>query len=292
MPRAAVKFPSDAPPVEASSRSNPSSAASACASLKEADGSTQALHGRAVDAAGEFKRAALVLWLEGGEFALDARAVGLAGDAHVDFSPGMGGNDIHFGAAAGHAHADSEAALQVGPTADGLNDGGQLKKRVGAFLEVDACMSGDSADANTPVAGTLARCFQGESLGGLKDEDGSALLRELFSDGAGDGAADFLVGIEQENDFFLERASFGEHFEGGEGHGDAGFHVESSGTVETAAGQHAGHGLESAEGPDGVEMAEEKDAVFGVGRFGSEAGFEHVAEGALPVKLDAATQGA
>ena len=54
----------------------------------------------------------------------------------------------------------------------------------------------------------------------------------------------------------------------------------------------ARHGLESAEGPDGVEMAEEKDAVFGVGRFGSEAGFEDIAKVALPVKLDAAAQGA
>jgi len=82
------------------------------------------------------------------------------------------------------------------------------------------------------------------------------LLRQLFRDGAGDGTADFLVGVEQENDFLLERASFGKHFESSEGHGDAGLHVERSGAVETAGAQHAGHGLEGSERPDRVEMAE------------------------------------
>ena len=90
--------------------------------MKEADRATKTFHGRAVDPPSELERAALVFGLEAGEFAHDARAVCGAGDAHVDFCEGMCGNDIGFGAALSDANANGEAALEIGPAADGLDD--------------------------------------------------------------------------------------------------------------------------------------------------------------------------
>ena len=60
MPSAAVKLPSDPPPVDASSSAKPSSAASELRFSEEPHGSAAALHGRPVDAAGDGERAARV----------------------------------------------------------------------------------------------------------------------------------------------------------------------------------------------------------------------------------------
>ena len=112
--------------------------------------------------------------LEGGEFALDARAVGFAGDADVDFGPGFGGNHIGLGAAADEADADGEAALEVGPGADGLDDAGEFADGAGAFFEVNSGVGGDALDLDAPVAGAFAGGFVGQALGRFEHEDGCA----------------------------------------------------------------------------------------------------------------------
>ena len=87
---------------------------------------------------------------------------------------------------------------------------------------------------------------------------------------------------------------FDKQLDGGEGHGDADFHVERAGTPETrvtlcVGGDAAGHGFERAECPDGVEVAEEQDAQGGIAR--AEAEFEDVTEVAVAVALDATSKG-
>ena len=53
-------------------------------------------------------------------------------------------------------------------------------------------------------------------------------------------------------------------FQGGEGHEDSGLHVEYAGAVETAFALLVGHVGQGAEGPDGVEVAEQEDGFAGV----------------------------
>ena len=261
-------------------------------SLEETHRSAEALHWRAIDAASDGEGAALVGWLEREEFLFDAGAVGFARDADVDFGPGLSGNYVGFGSAAGYANADCEAALEVGPTADGFDDVRQLADGADTFFEIDAGVGGASGDLDSPIASAFAGGLAGESLRGFHDEDRAAFACELLGDGARDGAADLFVAVEEEDDFFVEQLRFGEHFKRGEGHGYAGFHVERAGAPETAVGDFAGHGLECSEGPYGVEMAEKKNAVCGGGAgFGTEAGFEDVAELTLPVELYAAAEG-
>ena len=55
--------------------------------------------------------------LQTGKFALHARAIGLARDAHIHFGPRLGGNHIGLGAASRHAHTHRQSPLQVGPSA-------------------------------------------------------------------------------------------------------------------------------------------------------------------------------
>ena len=185
-----------------------------------------------------------------------------AGDADVDFGPGMGGNDVGFCAAAGDAHADGEAALEIGPAADFLDDAGEFADGVRAFFEVDSGVGGNARDVDAPIADALAGRFVGEALRGLEDVDGGALFGDGFGDGAPGRAADLLVAGEEEDDFALEQArGLGEQLEGGERHGDAGLHVEGSGAPEAATAELAGHGLERAEGPNGVEVTEEQDGL-------------------------------
>ena len=89
----------------------------------------------------------------------------------------------------------------------------------------------------------------------------------------------------------MEQVCFDEHFDGGEGHGDASLHVEGSGTPETASAQPAGHGFERAERPNRVQMAEEQEGLGGgVCIRTPEAEFEDIGEAGLTVGLDAATQ--
>ena len=149
-------------------------------------------------------------------------------------------------------------------------------------------------DGDAPVAGALAAGLVGEALGGFEDVDGAALLRERFGDGAGDWAAYFFFAVQEQDDFVVELAGFGEHLDGGECHGYAGFHIQGAGAVEAllscrVGGDAAGHGFEGAEGPDGVEVAEEEDAAGGLAR--AETQLQDIAPGLLAVTLDSSAQG-
>ena len=258
----------------------------------ELDGAAGALHGRAVDGAGDGERAAVVLGFKRGELLLDAGAVGFAGDADIDFGPGFGGDDVGFAAAAGEADTDGEAALEVGPIAHSFDHTGKFADGAGAFGEVDAGVGGDSFDVNAPIAGAFAGGFVGEFLGWFEDVDGRALRGEALGDGARDGTADFFIGVEKQNELAVEQGGFGEELDGGEGHGDAGLHVERTGAPKAAVGDAEGHGFEGAEGPDRIQMTEEEDWLGGVGLgAGAEPGFEDDAEGFLPMQFDSAAQG-
>jgi hypothetical protein len=146
-------------------------------------------------------------------------------------------------------------------SADFFDNASHFADGAGSFFKVDAGVGGDAGDVDAPVAGAFAGGFVGQALGWFEDVDGGTFGGQRLGDGAGDGAAYFLVAVEEQDDFVLEKAGFGEHFDGGEGHGDAGFHVEGAGTPEAAFGDAAGHGFEGAEGPDGVEMTEEEDGL-------------------------------
>ncbi len=264
---------------------------------KELDGAAGSLHGRAVDAAFDGEGAAGAgCGLEGGEALFHAGAVGAASYAEVDFGPGFGGDDVGFGAAADDAGVEGDAFAQVSPGADFLDLAGELEDGGAAAGEVDAGVGGEAVDGDAPVAGAFAGGFIGEALGGLEDIDGAAFLGQLFGDGAGDWAADFFFAVEEEDYLVIELAGFGEHFDSGESHGDAGFHVECAGAVKTGlalgvGGEAAGHGFQGAEGPDCVEMAEQEDAVGGGFGAGAEAEFEDVAPGALTVAFYASSEG-
>ena len=193
MPRAEVKLPSDAPPVEASSscvwvmgsKSEPSSAAKDLSAAEEFDGAAGALHGRAVDATFERQGAAGVAGgLERGKFALEARAVRGANCADVDFGPGFGGDDVGFGTAADDSGVDGDAALEIGEGAYTLKLTGQLEDGGAAAGEVDSGVGGDAVDGQTPVAGAFAGGLVGEHLRRFEDVDGGALAGEGFGDGA------------------------------------------------------------------------------------------------------------
>ena len=120
-------------------------------------------------------------------------------------------------------------------------------------------MGRDSFDLNAPVSGTFAGGLVGEALSWLENIDGGTFGGELLGDGARDWAAYLFIGIEKQNDLALKEAGLGEHFDGSEGHGNAGFHVENAGAAKPAIGDAPGHGAEGADRPDCVEMAEHKN---------------------------------
>ena len=149
-------------------------------------------------------------------------------------------------------------------------------------------MRGDAGDVEVELADTLAGGLVGEALGRFEDEDGFRLQGEALGDGTGDGAADLFVAIEQEGGWTAD-AELREGFEGGEGHEDAGLHVEDTWSVEASVTLVKGHGGERAEGPDGVEMAEEEDGLAGIVSrqdIREEVELEDVAVGSLAVAGD------
>ena len=257
----------------------------------ELDRAAGALHGRAIDAAGDGERAAFVTGFEGYKFAIDARSVRFAGDAHVDLGPGFGGNDVGFAASAGKANTHGEPALEIGPAADGFDQMGQFADRAGALLEVNARVGRDALDVDAPVAGALARGFVSQTQGRFQNVDGGALGSQTLCDGARDGAADLFVTVEQQNDFAIEKGSLREQFDGRKCHGHTGFHVQGAGTEQAALRNTKGHGLESAKGPDRIQMAEQEDGLCGASPGSRpEAGFEDITESPLAVNLDVAAQ--
>ena len=200
---------------------------------EELDGASGALHGGSVNATVEGEGA---IGFRGGfktgEALFDTHAIGGATDADVDFGPGFGGDDVGFCPAADDADVDGGAAGKVGPGADFFGLPGEFQDGGSALGKVDAGMGGASVDGETPVAGAFAGGLVGEALGGLEDVNSLALLGERFGDGARDGAADLFFAVEEEDNFAVDAARFEDEFEGGEGHGDAGFHVEGAGAVE------------------------------------------------------------
>ena len=225
---------------------------------------------------------------EAAEEAVDVGGVGGFGDADVDLGGGVGGDDVGAGSAGDDAAVDGELSAEVGEAGDGLDEPGEFEDGGVAVVEVDTAMGSDSGHVECVLADTFAGGLVGESLGGLEDEDGGGGAGEALGDGTGDGAADLFFTVEQKGDGagdfeLLEGA------DGGEGHDDAGFHVEDSGAGVAAVVVGPGHGGEGTEGPDGVEMAEEEDGFAG-GAGGAEAEFEDVAEEFLGVAFDAAAE--
>jgi hypothetical protein len=77
--------------------------------------------------------------------------------------------------------------------------------------------------------------------------------------------------------------------DGGEGHADSSFHVEDAGTPYSFLIDAKGHGLEGAQRPDGIEMAEQQDGLRAPAAF-PEADFEVVSAVELAVSADATVQ--
>ena len=95
----------------------------------------------------------------------------------------------------------------------------------------------------------------------------------------------------------VEEAGFSEHLDGGEGHGDADLHVERAGAPQARlsgaiGGDAEGHGAEGAEGPDGIDVAEDEGGFCAGFAAGAEAGLDDVAVAALAMDADAAAEGA
>jgi hypothetical protein len=61
----------------------------------------------------------------------------------------------------------------------------------------------------------------------------------------------------------LPKIGLSEHFDGSEGHGDAGLHIEDAGSSDATIGHTPGHGAEGSNGPDGIEMTEQENRVSG-----------------------------
>ena len=251
------------------------------------DGAGFTLHGRAVDASGDGEFAGGVGGSEAAEEAVDVSGVGGAGDTDVDFGVGFCGDYVGACAALEDADVDGELAGGVGEIGDGFDEAGELANGGVAAGEVDAAMGAYASDVELVVADTFAGGLVGEALGGFEDEDGGGGEGEALGDGAGDGAADLFFGVEKEGNGAVDSIGL-KCADGGEGHEDAGFHVEDAGAVQGVGGFVPRHGGEGSEGPNGVEMAEEK--VGFAGRFlRTKAEFVDVAVEFLAVDFDAAT---
>ena len=167
---------------------------------------------------------------------------------------------------------------------------GQFAQRAGAFFKVDAGMRGNALDVDAPVARALARGLAGQALRWFEHQYGRAVLRQPFGDGTRNRAADLFFAVEQQDDFAVEKIGFGEHFDGREGHGDSGLHVQRAGTPQASVAHAAGHGLERAHRPHGIDMPQQQDGAVSFAAR-SEADLDHVAECALPMQFDAAARG-
>ena len=186
-----------------------------------------------------------------------------------------------------------KSALEVGPVAHRFDHACEFAQRVCALFEIHAGVGGDALDLNAPVAGAFAGGLAGQALRRLENVDCRAFQGQLLGDGARNGAADLLVGVEEEHDFALEEAGFGEHLNGGEGHGHADLHIEGAGSPQGGRfGDAARHGAESAEGPDGVDVAEQQCGLWASVSEGAEARCDEVAELSLAVKADSSADGA
>ena len=288
-----MKLPSEPPPVAASAKLEAELGSEPAGEVVEPDGSGLALHRGAVDAAGDGELAGGIGTLEAAEEAGDAGGVAGAGDADVDLGPGVLGDDVGAGAAADDTGVYGEAGLRVGEGGDLLEQAREFEDGGVAAVEVEAGVGGDAADLEAVVADAFAGGLAGEALRGLEDEDGGGLSGEALGDGAGDRAADLFVGVEEEGDGAAE-TDVAEDADGGEGHRDAGLHVEDAGAVDSgvfAAGLAPGHGFEGAERPDGVEVAEEEDWFVLCAGAGAEAELEDVAEVLLFVLPGAPAEG-
>ncbi len=76
----------------------------------------------------------------------------------------------------------------------------------------------------------------------------------------------------------------------GQGHDDAGLHVEDPRAPEAAVGLTERHGLEGSEGPDSVEVAEQEEGPLAAAG-GAEAKLEDIAEPFLFVYLGGSAEG-
>src|ERR1035441_7677233 len=89
-------------------------------------------------------------------------------------------------------------------------------------------MGRDAFNFDTPMAGAFARGFAGQALRRFQHVNGCAPTGKALRDGPRNGTSYLFVGVEKEDDFTLQKAGLNEHFNGGKGHGYAGFHVQRS----------------------------------------------------------------
>ena len=68
------------------------------------------------------------------------------------------------------------------------------------MLEVHAAVRSDACNLDIILADALAGGLVGEPLRGFENEHGGRFERQLLRDGAGDGAADLFVAVQEQSD--------------------------------------------------------------------------------------------
>lgn len=243
-----------------------------------------ALHGRAVDSAGDFELALAVEGAQGAHFFFDAGSVFQAGDADVNLGGGFGGDYVGARAAADNAYIHSQTSLQIGVSGDFFDLAGEFDDGIHALLEIESGVRRFAGDFELIFSDTFAGSFHSslETVGRFEDEHGSRFPGERFGEGARRVAADFFVGDEEHGygtrqlavpvfvSPILERGDGMEHER------DSGLHVEDAGASEFVVHYAAGHRRQRAEGIDGVVVAEQEHRLGG--GLAGEVGLEMVAE--------------
>ena len=226
------------------------------------------------------------------ELVVDADEVGGSGDTDIDFGPGLGRDDVGVRASVDGSYVDGQATLEVGAGFDGGDLAGQLGDGGVALLEVDAAVGRDSCNVDAIIGDSLARGLVGsvESLCRFEDVDGFATSGGFFEPVAGGVTAGFFVAGEKQDDGAVWEAFGFQDFDGGEGHGDSGFHIEHAGAAGAAFFDFEGHLGKRAERPYGVEMAEEEDGFFGAALGVAETGFEDVSRMGLTMAADGGSE--
>ena len=232
MPRAEVKLPSEAPPVEASSSANPNSAASALASSKDARfRGVRSIGGRLMPPV-DGQLASLVHRFERGKSALHARAVGLADDAahpppprprrqsRCSCSRRLPRPHSPSLPASGRSSRSPSRSRAPAPRRRSLPSRSPLRHERPLLSPRSAscqCLCGRSCrPAPAPAP----------------EHKPAALRRQPLGRGPRSRAAHLLVARQQQHDLAAAASRLGQHLEGGEGHGHAGLHVQRAGPPE------------------------------------------------------------
>jgi len=228
----------------------------------EAHGCGRTPEGSTLHASEDLQAAARIARAQLMDSSIYAGGLGCSEESHIDNNFGKIGDHVRANASGDESGIEGEPLGGTGEPADGDDLLGGFDDGRGTALEVESGVGGPAMDAQGIAGHALARGFAsaGGSGSGFEDKHGTGAEGEALGERARSGAADLFVGNEQEGDGAGQRAACKQGSEGEKSLDDSGFHVECAGTGEASGVLSAGHGRQSAEGVDGVSVAEQEQA--------------------------------